>query len=139
MNENPYSDIIHLTRPVSKRHPKMLLQDRAAQFSPFAALSGFEEGIKETARKTTYRKELDESEKNVINEQLNQLVSLLNASQTPTITVEYFIADTLKEGGTYSTKTGQVKKIDIYRNLLVFTDNTLVNIENIITLDLHNC
>ncbi|WP_432634130.1 hypothetical protein [Candidatus Avelusimicrobium sp.] len=138
MSETAYDDIIHLSRPVSKRHPKMSLQDRAAQFSPFAALSGFEDGLKETARKTVEKKELAESEKNLINEQLNCLVQALPplGKALPTVTVEYFVADAQKNGGSYRTKSGTVKRVDIYRNLLIFTDNTQINIEDIIHLSL---
>ena len=77
MSDTECKDIMHLSRPVSKRHPKMSLLNRAAQFSPFAALSGFEEGLQETARRTTHKRELDDSEKNLINEHLTQLAEVL--------------------------------------------------------------
>lgn len=94
MSQHPYEDIIHLSRPVSKRHGKMPLLDRAAQFSPFAALTGFEEGLQETARKTSAKIELAESEKNLINEKLLLLVDKLShctdAADLPKITLEYY-------------------------------------------------
>ena len=136
MSDSQYKDIINLSRPVSKRHAPMSLLDRAAQFAPFAALSGFEEGIQETARKTTRRKELDESEKNIINDKLSQLAQELTVSEfPPEVTVKYFVEDELKEGGEYQTKTGQIKKIDLYRHLLVFTDGTQIDIENLTDLE----
>lgn len=132
MSDTQYKDIINLSRPVSKRHAPMSLLDRAAQFSPFAALSGFEEGIQETARKTTHKKELDESEKNIINDKLTQLAQELSASEFPIeVTVRYFVEDALKEGGEYQTKTGQVKKIDLYRHVLIFTDGIQIDIESL--------
>ncbi len=136
MSDTQYKDIINLSRPVSKRHAPMSLLDRAAQFAPFAALSGFEEGIQETARKTIRKKELDESEKNVINDKLTQLSQELTVSEfPPEVTVQYFVEDELKEGGEYQTKKGQVKKIDLYRHLLVFTDGTPIDIENLTDLE----
>lgn len=138
MTDYKYKDIIHLTRPVSRRHPKMALQDRAAQFAPFAALSGFKEGIQETTRKTTHKKELDENEKNIINDKLTQLVQVLSMPEIPPeVTVRYFVADELKEGGAYETKTGQIKKIDLYHHSLVFTDGTQIDIENLMDLETH--
>ena len=111
MSDFEYKDIIHLSRPVSKRHPKMSLLNRAAQFSPFAALSGFEEGIQETARKTTHKRDLDDSEKNLINEHLTQLAEVLATTQhSPRVTLEYFEEDDYKTGGAYRTYTGPVNK-----------------------------
>ena len=90
----------------------------------------------ETARKTSRRKELDESEKNIINDKLSQLAQELTVSEfPPEVTVKYFVEDELKEGGEYQTKTGQVKKIDLYRHLLVFTDGTQIDIENLTDLE----
>lgn len=134
MSDTQYKDIINLSRPVSKRHAPVSLLDRAAQFAPFAALSGFEEGIQETARKTTRKKELAESEKNIISDKLSQLAQELSVSNTPEVTVKYFVEDEFKEGGAYETKKGQVKKIDLYRHLLVFTDATQIDIENLTDL-----
>ena len=140
MSQHPYEDIIHLSRPETKRHGKMPLLDRAAQFSPFAALTGFEEGLEETARRTSTRIELAESEKNLINGKLLLLADKLShcaiEADLPQITLEYYEKDTLKEGGHYLYKTGQVKEIDPYRHMLVFTDNTQVDIENLVDLEI---
>ena len=140
MSQHPYEDIIHLSRPESKRHGKMPLLDRAAQFSPFAALTGFEEGLEETARKTSTRIELAESEKNLINEKLLLLADKLghctDEAGLPQITLEYYEKDTLKEGGHYLYKTGQVKKIDPYNQEIVFVDGTKIAITDIAGISL---
>lgn len=136
MSDTEYKDIIHLSRPVSKRHPKMSLLNRAAQFSPFAALSGFEEGLQETARKTTYKRELDDSEKNLINEHLTQLAEVLATTQySPRVTLEYFEEDDYKTGGAYRTYTGPVKKMDLYKRLLVLADDTRINLDDLTRVD----
>ncbi|MBQ9970963.1 MAG: hypothetical protein IJP25_02380 [Elusimicrobiaceae bacterium] len=140
MSQHPYEDIIHLSRPESKRHGKMPLLDRAAQFSPFAALTGFEEGLEETARKTSSRIELAESEKNLINEKLLLLADKLShcaiEADLPQITLEYYEKDTLKEGGHYLYKTGQVKKIDPYNQEIVFLDGAKVFIGDVVGVQL---
>ena len=140
MSQHPYEDIIHLSRPVSKRHGKMSLLDRAAQFSPFAALTGFEEGLEETARKTSTRIELAESEKNLINEKLLLLADKLShctaEADLPQITLEYYEEDTQKEGGHYLYKTDQVKKIDPYNQEIVFVEGTKIAITNIASISL---
>ena len=136
MSETEYKDIIHLSRPVSKRHPKMSLLNRAAQFSPFAALSGFEEGLQETARKTTHKRELDDSEKNLINEHLTQLAEVLATTQhSPRVTLEYFEEDDYKTGGAYRTYMGPVKKMDLYKRLLVLADDTHINLDDLTRVD----
>lgn len=140
MSQHPYEDIIHLSRPVSKRHGKMPLLDRAAQFSPFAALTGFEEGLEEIARKTSVRIELAESEKNLINEKLLLLADKLShctaEADLPQITLEYYEEDTLKEGGHYLYKTGQVKEIDPYNQEIVFVDGIKIAITDIAGISL---
>ena len=140
MSQHPYEDIIHLSRPVSKRHGKMSLLDRAAQFSPFAALTGFEEGLQETARKTSAKIELAESEKNLINEKLLLLTDKLShctaEADLPTISLEYYKSDDRKEGGSYLDKTGQVKKIDSYEQQIVFTDGNKIAISDVVSVTL---
>ena len=137
MSDTEYKDIIHLSRPVSKRHPKMSLLNRAAQFSPFAALSGFEEGLQETARKTTHKRELDDSEQNLINEHLTQLAEVLATTQhSPRVTLEYFEEDDYKTGGAYRTYTGPVKKMDLYKRVLVLADDTLINLDDLTRVDI---
>ena len=102
-----YDDIIHLPHHTSSRHPRMSMADRAAQFSPFAALSGHEDAIRETARLTTERAELSESRKEELNEQLVWLREHPDARER--VTVTYFRPDAKKAGGAYVTVTGAVR------------------------------
>lgn len=108
---NPkYEDMLHLPHPVSTTHPRMPLQDRAAQFSPFAALTGYEAALKETARLTDRFIELDEDRKQEIDRQLLYLQQH-REEQLP-VKITYFIPDARKEGGSYRTLEGYVRKIE---------------------------
>ncbi len=118
-----YDDIIDLPRPKSKHEP-MPMSDRAAQFSPFAALTGYEDAIDETARLTDARVELAESAVEELERRLNDLAARI--SERPEITVAYFVPDTRKEGGAYVTHTGALKRIDEVERELVFEDGTRV-------------
>ncbi len=117
-----YDDIITLEHPVSKVHPRMSVMDRAAQFSAFAALSGYEDAIDETERLTETYTELDEGEKEILNEQLLKIKE--NIASHPAATCTYFEPDPKKEGGAYRTYSGKVRKIDAYEKKLVFEDGT---------------
>ena len=129
VNDHKYDDIINLPRPVSARHPQMPLPDRAAQFSPFAALTGHDAAIRETARLTDTFVELDEGRKQELDEQL-QLIKE-NQSQKPEIEVTYFQPDLKKSGGAYMTFRGRVKKIDEYNHRILFTDGTVLSMETL--------
>lgn len=125
---HPYDDIIHLNRPVS-RHAKMTGENRAAQFAPFSALTGFDAVIAETGRLTQSKRELDEDEIARLNA---QLVALMGAGkQQPEIEVTYFQSDARKDGGAYRTHCGRLKKIDPYQSCLHFIDGTVIGIEEI--------
>lgn len=117
-----YDDIITLEHPVSKVHPRMSVMDRAAQFSAFAALSGYEDAIDETERLTETYTELDEGEKEILNEQLLKIKE--NIASHPAATCTYFEPDPKKEGGAYRTYSGKVRKINEYEKKLVFEDGT---------------
>lgn len=132
-DENKYDDIINLPHHVSKNHPQMSLLNRAAQFSPFAALTGHRAVIQETARLTDSFVELDEDRKEQLNEQL-QLIKE-NLKLKPEIEVTYFDSDTKKEGGSYITICGRIKKIDEYNHRIIFTDGTTLLIEHIFSID----
>lgn len=129
---NGYDDIINLPHPTSKKHPRMSALDRAAQFSPFAALSGYDLAIKETARLTDQRRDLDEYEKATLDMQLRIIQD--NIRDCPEVTFTYFIPDTRKSGGAYAVYTGNVKKIDTYQNCLVMVDGTEISIYEIIDM-----
>ena len=124
-----YDDIIDLPHHVSKRHPQMSLQNRAAQFSPFAALTGHADAIEETARPVETFVELDENRREQINEQLLLLAE--NLAGQPEITVTYFKPDPKKDGGAYVTLRGRVKGIDLYERQIRFADGRTVEIERV--------
>ena len=127
-----YDDIINLPRHESKKHPKMSLDARSAQFAPFAALTGHDEAIKETARLTSQRKEITEEQKLVLNEKLKMIQDKINT--IPKITVMYFIQDEKKSGGEYVTVTGNVKKIDKDNRLIILVDGVKILIDEIIDI-----
>ena len=122
----PYDDIIDLPHPTSERHPRMPMANRAAQFSPFAALSGYDGAVQETARLTDRKAELTEEEKSVLDAKLRQLVSGMGA------TFIYFQPDAQKEGGAYLTVTGTVKKFDSYAREIVLADGRRIPIDDIL-------
>jgi hypothetical protein len=128
-----YDDIIHLPRHVSTKHPHMALIDRAAQFSPFAALTGHNAAIKETARQTDERVELDESFKTVLGNKIQIIVERL--VEKPEIVITYFQPDEKKNGGDYLTATGMVNKIDEYERIVVMTDRAEIPIDDIIGIE----
>ena len=130
MNEtHKYDDIIDLPHHVSGNRPRMSSADRAAQFSPFAALTGYEAAVKESERLTDSKQELTDDEKIALNEKLQIIIE--NIDYAPSVTLTYFVPDKLKEGGEYVTKTGEVKEIDSYTRTVVFTDKTGVEIDQI--------
>lgn len=133
-DENKYDDILYLPHPVSARHPQMPLADRAAQFSPFAALTGHEAAIRETARLTKERVELDESRKEILDERLQMIRE--NLSEKPEVTFTYFQPDERKSGGAYLTVTGRVKKMDGYERRILLEDGTIVPLEELIDIEL---
>jgi len=123
-----YDDIINLERPRYIDLPPMSMHDRAAQFSPFAALVGYEDAVKETARLTDARRELSEDDTAELNRQLGELTKRL--SERPKIRVTFFIPDKKKDGGRYASKIGNARTIDQYNNAIVFTDGEAVQIKD---------
>ena len=123
-----YDDIINLKRPQYIDLPPMSMHDRAAQFSPFAALVGYEDAVEETARLTDARREMLEDEIAELNRQLGELTERL--SEQPKIRVTYFIPDKKKDGGRYALKIGNARTIDQYKNAVVFTDGEAVAIKD---------
>ena len=126
-----YSDIINLPHPVSKKHPQMSLYDRAAQFSPFSALTGHEAAIAETGRLTEERTELDEDAKERLDEKLQNLLFRLQVcgAEGLPIRVTYFVPDEKKEGGAYQEYTGSLKRLDAYARALIFSDATEISLD----------
>ena len=130
---NKYDDIIDLPHYVSKTRPQMSIHDRAAQFSPFAALTGHGAAIKETERLTDHRIELDENQKSIINEKLQMIFE--QVEKQPEVVVTYFVPDQRKSGGKYVTIEGRVVKVDGYHRTLLFEDQTLVLMEEILEIE----
>ena len=127
-----YDDIINLKRPVSK-HPKMSLYQRSAQFAPFAALTGYEGQVKETARLTDRRIELDEEMKLILDLKIQVIKEML--SDNPEVEITYFIPDTRKDGGKYVTIINNVKKIDSYNEHIIMQNNLKIEIKEIININ----
>jgi len=130
---NPYDDIINLPHHTSASRPHMSAHDRAAQFSPFAALTGYDSAITETARLTDKRVELDEYSKAALNGKLSMIQEQLDEQLDVSIT--YFQPDNKKSGGTYITAAGCVKKIDEYERTVVMRDATQIPIEDILAIE----
>ncbi|MBQ9743138.1 MAG: hypothetical protein IJV88_05650 [Ruminococcus sp.] len=128
-----YEDIINLPHYQSTKRPHMSMRDRAAQFSPFAALTGHDEAIKETARLTDKKIELTEGDKALINEKLQIIIS--NLSKDSPVTITYFVKDKLKAGGKYTDHTGIIRRIDDYESTITFQDKTTVPIEDVLIIE----
>lgn len=128
-----YSDIIHLPHPVSPTRKRMSAEERAGQFAPFAALTGFGAVITETARVTDERIELDEGAQEELDARLQILREHL--PERPPVAVTYFVPDGQKSGGAYVTALGEVKKLDLYERRLILTDGSALALDDIYTLD----
>ena len=124
-----YSDILHVPRPEPKYHKRMPLADRAAQFSPFAALTGFYGVIEETGRTTDKKMALDEREKERINRQLNYLNNQINSH--PRVKITYFLPDKTKDGGKYVVTSGRIRKINEYENCIILQNGVKINFDDI--------
>ena len=129
---NKYKDIINMPHHISKNHPQMSLEARAAQFAPFAALTGYSEKINETTRITYKKIKLSEQEQEVIDRRLHLINKKLK--EKPEVIVTYFIKDKNKVGGAYITKTGIVTKIDLYLKC-IYLSKLKIYFEDI--LDIH--
>ena len=128
-----YDDIIDLPHHVSEKHPQMPLADRAAQFSPFAALTGYDAAIVETARPTDARRELSEEQKQIINRKLHDLQEHIQSA--PCVTVVFFQPAARKAGGTYRTVFGCVKKVNDTLAVLEMADGLSIPFQDILSLD----
>ena len=129
-----YDDIIALPHPEPRTHPRMSLHDRAAQFSPFAALTGHSAAIAETGRLTDSRITLDESEMARVDAALQRLRELL--PQAPTVSITYFVPDERKAGGSYQTITGEVKRIDTVSGTIQLTNRQCISIADTFNVEI---
>lgn len=133
-NIHDYRDIIDLPHHVSNKHPQMPLMDRAAQFAPFAALTGHKVAIQETQRLTTKKKMLDENQKETIDRQLQIIIQKLKTR--PLVKIVYFQQDLKKAGGKYLEITSRVIKIDEYSRRIILVDGQKIKIEDIYTIEI---
>lgn len=126
-----YDDIIDLPRPASK-HPKLGDDSRAAQFSPFAALVGYDEQVKETARLTDRRIDIDDGLREILNNKLNYIAD--NIHDNPLVSITYFVEDKKKDGGKYKNKEGTIKRIDVVNQEVIFTDKFKIYMKDILSI-----
>ena len=130
---NRYNEIINLPHHVSKTRPQMPMSDRAAQFAPFAALTGYDAAIKETGRLTDEKIEMDEEALNILNMKFQILVDSLD--DEPEVTFTYFKPDERKAGGAYIEVTGTVKKVDDFERLIMMQNGTKMPMDDILNIE----
>ena len=128
-NLHRYDDIINLPHHTSKVHPRMPMEKRATQFSPFEALTGYGDAVAETVRLTDSRMDLDESERAVLEERLQLLLDA--ETPKPDVSLTWFIPDKRKAGGRYVTHTGILRKFDALARVIVMEDGTLVPVDEV--------
>lgn len=133
MTDN-YNDIINLPHHVSPTRPQMSMMDRAAQFSPFAALTGYDAAIKETGRLTDEKIELGEEELSILNMKYQLLVDSLD--EEPEVNITYFKPDDRKAGGAYLTASGTVKKIDDFERIIFMKNGTKIPMDDVLSIEL---
>ena len=131
---NKYKDILYLARPVSKIHPPMSKSNRAAQFSPFAALTGYEEAVQETARLTANKITLSDDQIQILNSVLNEIAQQLPHS--PYVQITYFEPDKRKQGGSYQHVLGTIKKIDDVYGIVIMSDSTRIHVHQIVHISI---
>ena len=128
-----YNEIMGLPHHVSKTRPQMPMSDRAAQFAPFAALTGYDSAIKETGRLTDERIELDEEALTALDRKYQLLMDTLD--DAPEVTITYFQPDERKAGGKYVSATGAVKKVDDFERRITMRDGTRVPMDDVLSID----
>ena len=127
-----YEDIIHLPHPTSKKHPRMSLENRAAQFAPFAALTGYDAMVGETARLTDARADLDEEQMLALNETLSVILERIN--EHPKVCVTWFRKDAVKDGGAYMRTEGTVRDVELSGRLFVFREGERIPLDDIVSI-----
>ncbi len=138
-NVHDYSDILRIPHHQSDRHPRMTLLNRAAQFSPFAALTGYDDAIMETGRLTDKKRELSEEEQHILNERMamleEHLSGLSKGEERPEVEIEYYVPDGRKAGGSYNRATVRVKRVDEVVRELVLTNGQRIPLDNLFSLN----
>lgn len=132
MSVDKYEDIIDLPHYEPKNHTRMSMKSRAAQFAPFAALTGYDEAVKETARITDKKIEIDDGLKTLLNNRLQILID--NIKSKPKASFTYFVKDKNKDGGKYITIIGSIKKVDKVKELVILENKTSISINDIINI-----
>ncbi len=144
--EGNYEDIINLSRPSSNGFPKMSKHDRAAQFAPFAALTGYEDAIAEEGRYVENRRTVTDEEQFSINLELNKLLNLVKEykygvksfcsesleKRKPTVIVKYFVPDALKSGGSYLSEEIRVREVDLNNRLIIAENNKFIGLDDVV-------
>ena len=130
---NRYDEIINLPHHASKTRPRMPMSDRAAQFAPFAALTGYDSAIKETGRLTDERIELDEEALTALNMRYQLLLDAID--EEPEVEITYFKPDERKAGGEYVSAIGAVKKVDDFEHLITMQDGTKIPMDDVLSID----
>lgn len=130
----PYNDILNIEYPFPLIRERQDISIRAGMFAPFAALTGYDEQVKETERYTDYEIFLDDDNRNLLDEKLNFIKKNLNKIE---VKITYFVKDKRKSGGKYITKIGKIKKIDNYKEEFVFEDRCIIKIKDIVQIDIN--
>lgn len=128
-----YDDIINLPHPTSANHPRMSMHNRAAQFAPFAALTGYEDAIDEEGRLTEDKIELDEQRREALDEKIRLLMD--HKELNPSVKITYYVPDEKKEGGAYKEHVGTIKKIDTLKHIICFDDGVELSVENLFDVE----
>lgn len=131
--DSKYDDIMYMPHHVSLTRPQMSIEARAAQFAPFAALTGYDDVIEETIRLTSDKKDMDDALKNVLDEKMKNICSMLK--ERPVVTFTYFVPDERKDGGEYTKLTGIVKKVDDYNKIIVMENGSIIPIDQIFDIE----
>lgn len=134
VEEGPYDDIIDLPHHVSSKHPPMPLEDRAAQFSPFAALTGYEDSIDEAGRLVDGFIAMDDETSARLDRTYAKLKEELAGAKLPFVRVTYFVPDERKEGGTYAEHEGHLRRVDEHPPALVFSDGTRIELDRVVDI-----
>ena len=135
MNEK-YKDILFLSHYEPKKHPRMSIEARSAQFAPFAALTGYEDLIEETGKFVEEKIELNEDEKEILDNKLKMIYENIEANGSVFLYVKYFKNDKLKNGGKYIEYNGLLKRIDFYKRYVTFVDGTIIKIDDIKNIEM---
>lgn len=128
-----YEDIINMPHHISKKHPQMSISDRAAQFAPFAALTGYQDAIIETGRLVDKKIELTNEEKEVISSKINYLLE--NVDKNIEVSICYFIKDEKKNGGKYNDVLGVIKSFNQIDKTIKLTNKMIINLEDIVSIN----